>query len=198
MAFPARDKWQSPWEKNETEFDAETAATLIYNLSKEVDTKLTEAGEKLTEAQGKITEFEEKDLTEVERLRKQVERLQAKPPEPVQKTEGPSETDRLRVAMRKGLSEEDADRLRGTTVEELEADATKLAERLGISAGGDEGGDDGAGGTEYAGFESANGFTTGDGGLPSNRPRVRSDLGRGSTGGKGTFDPANEASLIGS
>lgn len=198
-----REEWTPPWEKHETEIDAEKAADFIYSLLRqnhdlaeeraEAQRAEVQAQAALKSEKDKVIAFEEKDLTEVERLRKQLERLQADPPKTSTETPKVSDADRLRVALRKGLTEEDADRIKGDSLEALEADAVTLKARLDGGKTPPEGQEGPAGDPDYFGGEGA-GFSTG--GMPSMTPqRVRSDLG-GRSGERGEQDPGKAAAEL--
>lgn len=91
-----------------------------------------EAGDyrrRLREAEERLAEFENAGKSEVEKL---TERVTA-----AEQAAGTasSEAARLRVALAKGLTESQAKRLVGSTVEELEADAEELLKAFGAVAG---------------------------------------------------------------
>jgi len=158
--FPTIEEWKAPWEKNGTEFDAETAKKLIYNMERNahtaaeehrtkvegLQTQLTEAETKATEATNKVHELEDAQIKDAaERANKQLERKIEQLTELVTKGaqtqresgtgEKPDlETAKLRAALKHGLSEDDAKRLVGATEDEILADAEAYAKRLG---GGD-------------------------------------------------------------
>lgn len=72
------EDWTPPWEKNGTEFDAETAAKMIYNLKREIETegekasaakadlqaRLDAANTALTEATGRVNALEDEKITD--------------------------------------------------------------------------------------------------------------------------------------
>lgn len=89
------------------------------------------------EAESKVQTFEQRDMTEQQRLEQRATEAESKIPTLE------SDNLRLRVALKKGLVGDKAilaDRLRGTTEAELEADADELLQHFG-----------GAGGTSFDG-----------------------------------------------
>ena len=100
-----------PWGSDD-EFDPDKAWKLIQNLRKEK--------EQLKPLAQKARELEEAQKSEQEKLQDQLRTLQQ------QNEQSATETARLTVALSKGLTEVQARRLVGSTVEELEADAEEL------------------------------------------------------------------------
>lgn len=154
MALPKFDDWKRPWKDDE--FDSEKAAKLIYNLHVDKE-KLTESKTALvTErdealaakkaADDKVAALEDKDLPEIERLRKQVERLTENPPAPKEKAKEQGSDDfdiekaRLEIALDKGLTKAQANRLVGKDMDELVADADAYMEEHGIKNDAGKGG----------------------------------------------------------
>lgn len=86
----------------------------------------------LREAQERLQGLEDAGKTEVEKLAERVAQAEAG------LASASSEAARLRVAMSKGLTETQAKRLVGSTVEELEADAEELLKAFGASEGNGE------------------------------------------------------------
>ena len=125
------EDWKAPWEKDGSEFDAEKAKKLLYNLygdKEALEAKVkTVTGERDT-FKTKVDEFETKDLSEIDRLKRENEQLKSKP---VEDTETKLENARLKLAIDNGLTVAQARRLIGTTPEELEADLPNLLEDLG-------------------------------------------------------------------
>lgn len=134
--LPEYDQFQAPWEKAGEEVDAEKAKKFLYSLLQQNQTLegkvATVTAERdtvksdLTKVQAKVEEFETKDLSEVDKLKAENEKLRTAKPEG-----DPLEAARLRAAFAAELDLEWADRLKGNTAEELEADAKKLAESWG-------------------------------------------------------------------
>ncbi len=94
-----------------------------------------EAGDyrrRLREAEERLAEFENAGKSEVEKL---AERVTAAEQAAGTAT---SEAARLRVALAKGLTEAQAKRLVGSTLEELEADADELLKTFGVPVGNSE------------------------------------------------------------
>lgn len=80
-------------------------------------------------AAARLKELEDAGKTETEKLRDELTAAQA------DGTTSKSELMRLRVSIRKGLTEAQAKRLQGTTEEELEADADELLSSFGGEKG---------------------------------------------------------------
>lgn len=217
IQFPSYDDWESPWSKRGEEFDAEKAAKLIYNMTRnaaqaEADHKdaiqvlKTEHGEAIkakdTELEARATKVRELEdrtaSTDAERARLAEERrladFEKRMDERFEKLMGggetkqeggeqksePTETDRLRLALKYGLDERTARGLQGSNLEELEADAQDAA---GVSDGGGD-----------LGYDDDNGY----GEMPSRMPaNLRSNLGGSTAGITQRFDPAKLADQMG-
>lgn len=129
-ALPEYQDFKAPWEKSGSECDPEKAKRFIFTLQKQnegLEAKVTTVTAERDEFKGKVDEIVRKDETEVERLKRENEELKAKPAETVDSTE----VLKLRVALKKGLTETQAKRLIGATETELEADADALVESFG-------------------------------------------------------------------
>lgn len=113
------DDGKPPWGDDEN-YDAERAASLIKNLRADND-----------ELKQKVDKFETDKLSEKERLEKRAERAEG------EAKEAGAELLKLRVGLRKGLTETQAKRLVGETEEELEADADELLESFGAKDDGE-------------------------------------------------------------
>lgn len=126
-------EWEAPWEKSGDEFDAEKAKKFVYDLTADKERLAEEkaaASSERDEFKTKVEEQEAAGLSESEKLQKQLEELKANPP----KDESAQlENVRLRLAITKGLTEAQANRLRGNSPEELEADVAVMLEELGES-----------------------------------------------------------------
>lgn len=205
--FPSYEEWKAPWEKNGTELDAEKARKLVYkqerqaaiDAQKHEDEKAALQGEldkaktDLQEKASALTKLQDEQIEDAaERARVQQERFQeqmleairgAKQEPAEQENKGATEADRLRAALKLGLSERQAARLQGSTYDELLEDGRALLEEIGLTP-----------------IESGVGYDV-DGdmsGMPSRVPSrggFRTDLG-GSVGSQ-AFDPAKERDLIG-
>jgi hypothetical protein len=79
-------------------------------------TALARIKDEAKQLRSQVREFEDRDKTEDQRLKERIAELET----------SASEAARLRVAIRKGLTETQARRLVGATEEELEADAEQL------------------------------------------------------------------------
>lgn len=105
--------------QNDQPFDEERAKAKIAKANSEA-ANLRKRLKELEAKAAKLDELEDAKKTETERLTEQQRSLEERA--------AAAETDaaRLRVALRKGLSEVQARRLIGTTEEELDADADEL------------------------------------------------------------------------
>jgi hypothetical protein len=140
--LPKFEDWKAPWETAGTEFDADKARKRIYDLLSDKETstekheaKVAELTEKTTELQKKVDEVESKNLTEAQKLEKEKNDLQEKL-SARDKAEEALKTARLEIALDNGLTKAQANRLKGSTEEELKADAAVLLEDLGITVNG--------------------------------------------------------------
>lgn len=152
MKLPKFEDFKAPWENdlkegddpNEVEIDRTKLKRYIYNVltdkekaQDKVETLTTERDEAVT----KLTEKEREGESETEKLKRERD-------EAVKKAEKAGEvsveTLKLRVALKKGLTETQAKRLVGSTQEELEADADELLKDFGATskASDDEDDDD--------------------------------------------------------
>lgn len=140
------EDWTPPW--GDGEIDAEKAARLIFGLKKDkvaLQTDKTSLSARLVETekdrdakQAKILEIERKDESETDRLKRENEELKAKAAAPAPGEDPKLENARLRLAIKHQLTEDQADRLRGKTPEELEADVPKLLASFGGTGKADE------------------------------------------------------------
>lgn len=156
--LPKFDEWTAPWEKEGAEpFDADKAKRLVYNAlsgQEKAKAKAKESSEALTvveterdEALESVKTLEEKGLNATQLLELENRRLkEAKDSKPSATPKGDDgdklEAARLRIALRKGLTEAQAARLHGSTEDELSEDADAYIEEHGITSGGDGKGDD--------------------------------------------------------
>ena len=143
-------EYQTPWEAKGEEYDPEKGKAFIHYLlteaagASESSARLTD---QLSTAQTELDSLKaEKDAearkgeTETDRLNREVAQLKKAAEEAANKTS--PETLKLRVALRKGLTDVQARRLVGETEEELEKDADELlASFRSQSDDEDEGGD---------------------------------------------------------
>jgi len=138
------EEWTPPWTAEE--FDADRAARLVFNAEKAAEkakdrnaTLLTEKTAVETElattkdelvAKGNASDAEKDKALVAANARIRDLETNGRP-------EDSALLARLRVAMDAGLTADDAERLRGTTPEELAEDAAALAERFGITKNDD-------------------------------------------------------------
>lgn len=145
-ALPKLKDYQAPWEKKGEDFDPEKGRGLFhYLLRMEAEAK-DKAEEIATERDGFKTQLDEKnregesDLQRITRERDEALAKASKTPD------GPTPRElKLEIALTKGLTARQAERLVGTTREELEADADVFLEESGATGtSGDGSGEDGA------------------------------------------------------
>lgn len=110
------------------EFDAERAKKKIAKANSEA-AGLRQRLKELEPLAAKAKELEDANKTEAEKLTERTTAAEKTA------TDAQGELLRLRVAMRKGLTENQAARLVGKTLEELEADADELLESFGGAKG---------------------------------------------------------------
>lgn len=147
--LPEFKDWQAPWVKNGTEFNAETAAKLVYDKTKDVEdlkeahaTKLTELTAANTELQGKVDAAAKAAMTDAERQAAEKKELETKLASAGDKD---LENTRLRLALENNLTLTQAKRLVGTNEAELKADVAELLADLGLSKEGETGNEGGEG-----------------------------------------------------
>jgi hypothetical protein len=152
MALPKFEDFKAPWEQEGAEVDAEGKPVVkpeelkkhLYNVLTDKDklqTKVAERDTKITELTTAATEAARVGETESQKTAREVQEAldnAAKATEAA-KTSA-HELLQLRAAIAAGIPEEDAGRLQGETLEELQADAKSMAERWGTKK------DDGKGG----------------------------------------------------
>lgn len=110
-----------PWEANGQQFDPERAWKLIQNLQGERDGLRSERDT----LRSTVSEHEQASMTELQRATQRAETAEGRLPTLE------SENTRLRAALSVGLTDPDLiDRLRGSTLDELVADAKALQQRL--------------------------------------------------------------------
>jgi cell division septum initiation protein DivIVA len=130
--LPEFKDWKAPWEKSETEFNADVARKFIYDLHKDVEKGAEEISTLKTqnsELQTKVTETEKANMTEAEKAAHEKAELEKKLASAGEKD---LEVTRLELALEHGLTKSQAKRLVGKTAEELTADAEALIEDLGL------------------------------------------------------------------
>lgn len=138
--MPKLDDWNAPWEldengnvlaEEEQQLDPVKLKKYLHGLltdKERLQTTVTEVTTKRDELQGQIDEQARKGESDVERLQRELREANERADKAGQTS---IETLKLRVALRKGLSEVQAKRLVGTTEDELEADADELVESFG-------------------------------------------------------------------
>lgn len=114
---PAGAEKDPPWGKDE-DFDPKRAWSLITGIRSDLDKVRTERDE----LSGKVKKHEDATKSDQEKLE------EAKTTAEQRATKAETDAARLRVALKKGLSETQAKRLVGSDEEELEKDADELLE----------------------------------------------------------------------
>lgn len=142
MPLPKLEDWNAPWETEtgENDIDKPKLKKYLHNLlgdkerlQETVTTVTAERDTLKNEADAASRQGE----TEVDRLKREKQELEDKLAQPP--AESP-EVLKLRVALKKGLTETQAKRLIGNSEEELEADADALVESFGANGkSGEEG-----------------------------------------------------------
>lgn len=172
----AFEDFRAPWETEagaDTDIDKARLKRYIYNLQSDKQ-KAQEQVEALTTERDtlkkSVDEKAREGESENDRLKRELKEAQEKA---AKGGETSKETLKLRVALRKGLSEVQAKRLVGDTEEELVKDADELLESFGGAGNGkSEDGEDGEDGEE--------------GTPPTRQPRqVRNPVNNGGGGGTG-------------
>jgi len=141
--LPEFKDWKAPWEKSETEFNADVARKFIYDLHKDAE-KLTDQVSELkssnTELQTKVTEAERANETDAEKAAREKAELESRLASASDKD---LDIARLELALEHGLTKSQAKRLVGKTPDELKADAEELIADLGLKK--DDDANDGGG-----------------------------------------------------
>lgn len=139
MPVPKLEEFKAPWETeagDDAEIDKPKLKKYIHSLLVDKDKAQTARDKAVGERDTLKKEAEDKSRegeSEVDRLKRENEELRSKGSQ-----ESP-ETLKLRVAVRKHLTEVQAKRLIGETEEELEADADELVKSFGGSGEAGEG-----------------------------------------------------------
>lgn len=150
MVLPLFADWKAPWESEEKDdegkpvvkFDLEKAKKYQYGLltdKEKIQGDVTRLTEEKTTLQTQVDAVTRKDETELDKLKRENAVLIAKGSEPAKDS---VETLKLRVALKEGLTETQAKRLVGNTIEELTADATDLLASFGGNGSSDDDDDD--------------------------------------------------------
>lgn len=171
MALPDFADWPRPWKQGE--IDEDKVARLVYNLKGEIDGLKTKVAEKDAELATAATDLDaakasksgtdEDAQNEIKDLTKKVRDLEAAKGKSLPADE--TKIFQLQAALRLGLDEEDAERLRGKDFDEILEDGKDFAKRHGIELEDDE--DDGDRNGNPAGFpgqQPITGLRTGNGG----------------------------------
>lgn len=138
MPVPTLDQYRAPWETEaggEAEIDKGKLKKYLHGLLVDKDRLQTTVTEVTTERDTLKSAAEEKSRegeTELERLKRENAELAAKQGQAPAET---AETLRLRVALEKGLTLTQANRLSGSTQEELAADADAYLAEIGKTPG---------------------------------------------------------------
>lgn len=144
MPRPKFEDYQAPWEKDGTEPDPAKLKKLLWDKEGDVDTARAETatvkqerdtlkGERDT-LQTKVNEHDRAGESEMDKLRRERDEALARPSEKDPAAELRSA--RLEVALEKGLTLQQANRLAGSTKDELLADADAYMTEHGLTAPG--------------------------------------------------------------
>lgn len=134
--LPKFEEWKAPWETAGTEFDADKAKKRIYDLLLDKETshekheaQVAELTTKNAGLETEVTEFKKAGETAAEKSAREAaesaQKAQEKALADAQKASD-LRIARLEVAVEKGLTTEDMNRIIGSTKEELQADADEF------------------------------------------------------------------------
>lgn len=146
------EDWTAPWETatGETEIDKDKLKRYLFNLlgdKEKLQERLTESNTERDELKQAAEKAAREGETAEQRLEREKKELQTALDNASKGGDQGDELLRLRVALKKGLNENDVKRLVGTTEEELLADADELLKSFGRGGkseegeGGEQGGD---------------------------------------------------------
>jgi hypothetical protein len=146
--LPNFEDWTPPWGEDDEKFDAAKAKKLIYGLTGDkqklgedkatLQEKVTETEKQRDEHKSALDAITRKDESESDRLKRELKEAQEKAAKPADNLE----VLRLRVALDKGLTLKQANRLAGKTEKELSEDADEYLKDLKPSSKTEEGDDD--------------------------------------------------------
>jgi hypothetical protein len=135
--LPKFEDWTPPWGEDDEKFDAAKAKKLIYGLTGDkqklgedkatLQAKVTEVETERDKHKGALDAIARKDESESDRLKRELKEAQEKASKP---STDSLEVLRLRVALDKGLTLKQANRLAGKTEDELSADADEYLKDL--------------------------------------------------------------------
>ena len=144
---PKLEDFKTPWEEKGEEIDPAKAKSFIHYLTRtkaEADDKVEEVTKaketEIAALQAKIDDKARENETDAEKAARESAAAIQKAKDDA-KAEAGVETLKLRVALRKGLTEVQAKRLVGTTEDEIEKDADDLLESFGGKGEAEEGGE---------------------------------------------------------
>lgn len=137
------EDWNAPWETatGETEIDKARLKRYIFGLlgdKEKLQERLTTTSDERDELKKAADEKAREGETETQKLEREKKELQAQL-DAKGDDKGSDELLRLRVALKKGLNENDVKRLVGSTEEELLADADELLKSFGRGGNSEEG-----------------------------------------------------------
>lgn len=146
------DDWTAPWETatGETEIDKPKLKRYLFGLlgdKEKLQERLTTVTTEKDELKKTADEKAREGETETQRLEREKKELETKLADASKSGDSADELLRLRVALKKGLNENDVKRLVGSTEDELLKDADELLKSFGRGGkseegeGGEEGGD---------------------------------------------------------
>jgi hypothetical protein len=146
------EDWLAPWETatGENEIDKAKLKRYLFGLlgdKEKLQERLTESNTERDELKKAADDKAREGETETQRLAREKKELEDRLAEASKGGDSADELLRLRVALKKGLNENDVKRLIGKTEDELLKDADELLKSFGRGGnseegeGGDEGGD---------------------------------------------------------
>lgn len=148
--LPAFEDWTPPWGEDDEALNVGKVKKLIYNLHVDkqklgkdkvtLQEKVTETEKERDKHKAALDEIARKDESEADRLKRELKEAQEKAA--AKPAADSDEVLRLRVALAKGLTLKQAQRLSGKTEDELNEDADEYLKELKGSSKKDEDDDD--------------------------------------------------------
>jgi len=141
------EDWSAPWETatGEIEIDKDKLKRYLFNLlgdKEKLQVRLTETTTERDTLKQAADEAARKGETNEQRLEREKQELQSALDKATGSGDQSEENLRLRVALKKGLNENQLKRLVGTTEQELLADADELLASFGSAGKSEEGSGD--------------------------------------------------------
>lgn len=138
------EDWNAPWEtaSGETEIDKARLKRYLFGVlgdKEKLQERLTETTTERDTLKAAADAKAREGETETQRLEREKKELETKLADAQKGGDAAQELVRLRVALQKGLNENQAKRLIGTTEAELLADADELKKSFGSAGNAEEG-----------------------------------------------------------